>query len=73
MQNAALIEKIQNLPPETLRAVEYFVDYVTEKQKARLRRNEEMAAFAEEFAGTEWDLDEELEAAGAKHLLETVK
>ncbi len=73
MQNIALIEKIQNLPPETRRAVEYFVDFLNEKQKAGQRRNDEMAVFAEEFAGTEWDVDEELEAAGVEHLLNTVK
>ena len=71
MQNAALIEKIQNLPLEKRRAVAYFVEYLTEKQQAGQRRHEELRAFAEEFAGTEWDLDEELEAAGVEHLLET--
>jgi hypothetical protein len=33
MQNTGLIEKIQNLPPETVSEVEDFVDFLTEKQK----------------------------------------
>ncbi|MGC2238506.1 MAG: DUF2281 domain-containing protein [Pyrinomonadaceae bacterium] len=32
MQNAGLIEKIQNLPPETISEVEDFVDFLTEKK-----------------------------------------
>jgi hypothetical protein len=32
MQNSALIEKIQNLPPETASEVEDFVDFLTAKQ-----------------------------------------
>lgn len=71
MQNSALIEKIQNLPPETVREVEHFVEFLTEKQKARQRRHEELLAFAKEFGGTELDLNEELEAAAVEHLLET--
>lgn len=32
MQNLGLIEKIQNLPPETINEVEDFVDFLTEKK-----------------------------------------
>ncbi|MFN2391192.1 MAG: DUF2281 domain-containing protein [Pyrinomonadaceae bacterium] len=35
MQNADLIEKIQKLSPETVVEVENFVDFLTEKQKAK--------------------------------------
>lgn len=33
MQNSALIEKIQNLPPEIINEVEDFVDFLAEKQR----------------------------------------
>lgn len=35
MQNSALIEKIQNLPPEIINEVEDFVDFLAEKQRKR--------------------------------------
>lgn len=35
MQNSALIEKIQNLPPEIIDEVEDFVDFLAEKQRKR--------------------------------------
>jgi hypothetical protein len=35
MQNSALIEKIQNLPPEIIDEVEDFVDFLAEKQMKR--------------------------------------
>ena len=75
MQNLSLIEKIQKLPPKTAVEVEHFVDFLTEKGKisAKQNRHQELLAFAEEFAGTELDLDEELEAAGVEHLLETTE
>lgn len=75
MQNSGLIEKIQNLPPETVSEVEDFVDFLAEKQRksTKQKRHEELLAFAEEFAGTELDLDKELEAASAEHLLETTE
>jgi hypothetical protein len=40
MQNSGLIEKIQNLPPETISEVEDFVDFLSEKQK-RIRAKSE--------------------------------
>jgi len=75
MQHTGLIEKIQKLPPETVVEVEHFVDFLTERREvsAKEKRCEELRAFAEEYAGTEFDLDEELEAAGVEHLLETTK
>ncbi len=75
MQEAHLIEKIQKLPPETAIEVEHFVDFLTEKQavSAKQKRSEELRAFAEKFAGTELDLDKELEVAAVEHLLETTE
>ncbi|HSK72117.1 MAG TPA: DUF2281 domain-containing protein [Pyrinomonadaceae bacterium] len=74
MQNTSLIEKIQNLPPETRNEVEDFVDFLVEKRKVfeKKKRDAEQLAFAETYAGTEFDLDEDLEAAGVEHLLETI-
>ena len=38
------------------------------KELQREERRVRIAAFAEEFAGTDWDLDPELEAAGLEAL-----
>lgn len=35
MSNVSLIEKIQNLPPETVSEVEDFVDFLAEKRSKR--------------------------------------
>ncbi|MBA4186170.1 MAG: hypothetical protein H0X49_19510, partial [Acidobacteria bacterium] len=55
--------------------VEHFIDFLVEKRdvSAKQKRSEELRAFAEKFGGTELDLDEELEAAAAEHLLETTE
>lgn len=73
MQNLNLIEKIKRLSPETVVEVEHYVDFLAEKQKSSVKqkRGEELLSFAEEFGGTELDIDEELEAASVEHLLET--
>ncbi len=73
MQNVNLIEKIKRLPPETIVEVEHYVDFLAEKQKAsaKQKHDAELLAFAEEFGGTELDLDEELESASIEHLLDT--
>ena len=64
-----LIQKINALPPEKIDEVIDFVDYLTESQTWRSERTAAIATFAAEFAGTEFDLDEELEAAGVECLL----
>lgn len=43
MQNLALIEKIQNLPPEIVSEVEDFVDFLTEKKAKRSGSKESFA------------------------------
>jgi hypothetical protein len=43
------------------------------RQQFRKARHDAMAAFAAENAGTAWDFDADLEAAGVEHLLKTVK
>lgn len=71
MQNTALIEKIRNLPPETVGEVENFVEFLTEKQKTRQQRDAALFEYVNRHAGTDADFDEELEAASAEHLLKT--
>lgn len=39
------------------------------RQQLRQARHDAISAFAEEMAGSEFDLDPELEAAGIEHLL----
>jgi len=43
------------------------------RQEYRKARHEAIAAFAAKAAGTELDLDPELESAGIEHLLRTVR
>lgn len=40
-------------------------------EQARKARHDAIAAYAAEMAGTDLDLDEELEAAGIEHLMTT--
>lgn len=72
MQNAGLIEKIQKLPPETIVEVEHFVEFLSEKQKAKRERDELLLEYVRKHAGTDVDFDAELEAASVEHLLETL-
>ena len=67
MQTDALIEKIKSLPPERLSEVEDFVDFIAQRE-APAARHEAIAAYAAEHAGSEADLDPELEAAATEHL-----
>jgi len=43
------------------------------RQQARKKRHEQIAAYAAEMAGTNLDLDPELEGAGIEHLVKTGK
>lgn len=71
MQTERLLEKVKNLPPEKRIEVEDFVDFLAQRatQKVRQARHEAIAAYAAQYAGTETDLDEELELAAVEHLL----
>lgn len=71
-QTEALIEKIKGLPPDKISEVEDFVDFLFQRttQQARRERHEAIAAYAEQFAGTEVDLDEDLENAAVESLLD---
>jgi hypothetical protein len=43
------------------------------RQQLRKARHDQIAAYAAEMAGTEFDLDPDLEAAGIEHLMKTGK
>ena len=43
------------------------------RQQRRKERHDQIAAYAAEMAGTQFDLDPDLEAAGIEHLVKTVK
>ncbi len=65
----AAAEKMQ-VPATTLarEAVDQWL-----RQQFRSARRDAIAAYAKEMAGTPFDLDPSLEAAGIEHLLKTVK
>ncbi len=64
-----LIQKIHALPPQKISEVMTFVDSLTESSTWRAERTADIASFAAEFAGTEFDLDKELESAGVECLV----
>ena len=72
MQTQNLIEKINNLPLEKIYEVEDFVDFLQEKSKRQLyqSRFQAIAEYAEKHAGSEVDLDEELERTSLQFLSE---
>ena len=69
MERQELIKKIEQLPPDRLAEVEHFVELLEHVDSDRLTRDRELADFIAQYAGTDLDLDEELEAAGVEHLL----
>lgn len=65
-----LIEKIKRLPHDRIAEVEAFVDSLS-RRPDRATINEALRDYALRCAGTDADLDPDLEAAGIEHLLET--
>lgn len=72
MQTQILIEKINELPTEKIYEVEDFVDFLQEKLKreAKESRFQAISEYAEKHAGSEIDLDKELEQASIELLTE---
>ena len=67
-----LIEKIKRLPHDRLAEVEKFVDSLSRKPALdRAALDKAISDYAREHAGTDADLDPDLEAAGIEHLLQT--
>jgi hypothetical protein len=66
-----LIKKIKRLPPASVAEVEDFVDSLARREGIldRRRLHQSLADYAIQHAGTNADLDPDLEAATADHLL----
>jgi hypothetical protein len=74
MQEQTLVEKIKKLPPNLLSEVETFVSELqkrSEKESRKVARQEALAAYVAEHAGSDVDLDKELEATSIEHISET--
>ena len=69
MERQELIKKIEQLPPDRLAEVEHFVELLEQVDPDRRVRDRELADFIARYAGTELDLDQDLEAAAVEHLL----
>ena len=72
VEQQELIEKIKKLPQHSLAEVEDFVDSLTRREGIldRKSRHQALAAYANQHAGTDADLDPALEVAAIEHLLE---
>ena len=68
MGRQELIEKINRLPHDRLAEVDAFVDSLS-RRPSRAARKKALREFALQNAGTDVDLDPDLEAAGIEHLL----
>jgi hypothetical protein len=73
MQTERVIEKIKRLPPERLREVEAFVDFLAARESSAGALHAEIAAYAAEYGGSGADLDPELEEAAIEHLRSIVE
>ncbi len=72
MEQQELIEKIKRLPQESVAEVEDFVDSLTRRKGILDRKSlhQALTNYAIQHAGTDADLDSELEAAATDHLLQ---
>ena len=70
MERQEIIEKIKRLPHDRLAEVDEFLDRLS-RGPSRAERKKALREFALQYAGTDVDLDPDLEAAGIEHLLET--
>lgn len=72
MEQQELIEKIRRLPQDSVAEVEDFVDSLARRERSlnRTSLHEALSTYATQHAGTDADLDSDLEAAAADHLLQ---
>ena len=72
MEQQELIDKIKRLPQDRVAEVEDFVDSLARRDNSNNRENlhQALTDYAIQQAGTDADLDPELEAAATDHLLE---
>lgn len=71
MEQQELIEKIKRLPQDCVVEVEAFVDSLARRQGIPDRESlhQALTNYAIQYAGTDADLDSDLEAAATDHLL----
>jgi hypothetical protein len=72
MEKQELIEKIKRLPQDRVAEVEDFVDSLTRREHSRngMNLHQALTDYAIQHAGTDADMDPDLEAAATDHLLE---
>jgi hypothetical protein len=72
MEQQELIEKIKRLPQDSVAEVEDFVDSLARRDSVldRMRRHQALTDYAIQHAGTDADLDADLEAAATDLLLQ---
>jgi len=72
MEQQELIEKIKRLPQESVAEVEDFVDSLARREHSlnRINLHQALTNYAIQHAGTDADLDSDLENAASDHLLQ---
>ena len=72
MENQELMEKIKSLPKDSVAEVEEFVDSLARRERGlnRTSLHQALTTYATQHAGTDADLDPDLEAAATDHLLQ---
>ena len=72
MEQQELIEKIKGLPQERVAEVADFVDSLTRREHRlnRLNLHQALTDYAIQHAGTDADVDPDLEVAATEHLLQ---
>lgn len=72
MEQQELIEKIKRLPPDRVAEVEDFVDSLARRELNlnRMSLHQALTNYAIQYAGTNADLDPDVEAAATDHLLQ---
>jgi hypothetical protein len=72
MEQQELIEKIKRLPQDRVAEVEDFVDSLARCERSLNRRSlhQALTNYAIQHAGTNADLDPDIEAAAINHLLQ---
>jgi hypothetical protein len=72
MEQHELIEKIKRLPQDRVAEVESFVDSLARRDNSGNRENlhQALTDYAIQHAGTDADIDPDLESAASDHLLQ---
>lgn len=72
MEQQELIEKIKRLPQDSVAEVENFVDSLARRKHSlnRTSLHQALTTYATQHAGTDADLDSDLEATATDHLLQ---